>query len=257
MIALVDGRESDALPLDDHGLLLGDAVFETMRAYGGRVFALRDHMDRLARSAEWARIELPPIEEEIVTLGERVRDGAVRAFVFRKHRVVTAEMVAIDPAIYEKGVAVCVLPYAEFGTAESVHAKYARYLPRLLARKEAEAGGFGDALLTDASGRVVSAATGSVFAVVDGVLITSSVLEGITRAHVLRIAEDRGIEHARRPIEPRDLARATEMFITSSLREIVPISKVGDRTLGPPGETTKALLRAYRDRVDLDTRALR
>ncbi|HEY2367890.1 MAG TPA: aminotransferase class IV, partial [Polyangiaceae bacterium] len=184
-------------------------------------------------------------------------DGAVRAFVFRKHRVVTAEPLAIDPAIYERGIAVCVLPHDEFGTPESAHAKYARYLPRLLARREAEASGCDDALLTDRQGRIVSGATGSIFAVVDGVLVTSSVLEGITRAHVVAIARERGIEHVLRPIEPRDVAHATEMFVTSSLREIVPITRVGDKTLGPPGETTRALLRAYRDRVDLDTRALR
>ena len=257
MIALVDGRESDALSLDDPGVLLGDAVFETMRAYGGRVFALREHIERLARSAEWARIELPPIEEEIATIARRVGDGAVRAFVFRKHRVVTGEALAIDPAIYERGIGVCLLPHDDFGTAESAHAKYARYLPRLLARREAEAQGCDDALLTDRQGRVTSAATGSIFAVVDGVLVTSSVLEGITRAHVLRIAHEMETSCVLRPIEPRDLARATEMFVTSSLREIVPIARVGDKTLGPPGETTKALLRAYRDRVDLDTRALR
>jgi branched-chain amino acid aminotransferase len=257
MIALVDGRESDALPLDDHGVLLGDAVFETMRAYGGRVFALGEHMDRLGRSMQWARIEAPAIEEEITSIARRIGDGAVRAFVLRKHRVVTGEALAIDPAIYERGISVCVLPHDEFGTPESAHAKYARYLPRLLARKEAEASGCDDALLTDRQGRVMSAATGSVFAVVDGVLVTSSVLEGITRAHVLALARDRGIEHAPRPIERAEIARATEMFVTSSLREIVPIAKVGDKTLGPPGETTRALLRAYRDRVDLDTRALR
>jgi branched-chain amino acid aminotransferase len=257
VIALVDGRESSSLPLDDTGLLLGDAVFETMRAYGGRVFALGDHMQRLARSAEWARIELPPIDDEVTAIGKRIGDGAVRAFVFRKHRVVTAEPLAIDPAIYERGITVCLLPHDELGTAESAHAKYARYLPRLLARKEAAAQGCDDALLTDRQGRILSAATGSVFAVVDGVVITSSVLEGITRAHVLDIASARKLEHVRRPIEARDVAHATEMFTTSSLREIVPIAQVGDKTLGPPGETTRLLLRAYRDRVDLDARALR
>jgi branched-chain amino acid aminotransferase len=229
-----------------------------MRAYRGHVFASNEHMERLARSAEWARIDLPPpIEEDITKLASRIGDGAVRAFVFRKHRVVTAEPLAIDPAIYERGISVCLLPDAEFGTPESAHAKYARYLPRLVARKEAEAQACEDALLTDRQGRIVSAATGSVFAVVDGVLVTSSVLEGITRAHVLAIARERKIEHVLRPIEPRDVARATEMFVTSSLREIVPIAQVGEKTLGPPGETTRALLRAYRDRVDLDARTLR
>lgn len=256
-VALVDGRESDALPLDDRGLLLGDAVFETMRAYGGVVFALDEHIERLARSAEWAQIEMPNVKDEIAAVAKRIGDGAVRAFVFRKHRVVTAEPLSIDPAIHEHGVAACILPYEGFGTAESPHAKYARYLPRLLARREAVTQGCEEALLVDASGRIVSAATGSVFAVVDGVLVTSSVLEGITRGHVVSVARELGVDAVLRPIEQRDVLRATEMFVTSSLREIVPIARLNDRVLGPPGEMTRKLLRAYRDRVDLDTRALR
>ncbi len=257
MIALVDGREASALPLGDHGLLLGDAVFETMRAYGGVVFALDDHTKRLARSAEWARIELSNVKDEIATVAKRLGDGAVRAFVFRNHRVVTGEPLAIAPSIYERGISMCVLPHDEFGTPESAHAKYARYLPRLLARKEAEARACDDALLADARGRILSAATGSVFAVAHGVLVTSSILEGITRRRVLQEARDMQMDVVLRPIEPADVEEATEMFVTSSLREIVPIAKVGDRALGPPGEKTRALLRAYRDRVDLDTRALR
>ncbi|HEY2369709.1 MAG TPA: aminotransferase class IV [Polyangiaceae bacterium] len=257
LIALVDGREASALPLDDHGVLLGDAVFETMRAYGGVVFALGDHMERLARSAAWARIALPNVEDEIASVAKRLGDGAVRAFVLRNHRVVTAEPLAIDPSIYERGVSACILPHDDFGTPESAHAKYARYLPRLLARKEAERLGCQDALLADASGRIVSAATGSVFAVTRGVLVTSSILEGITRRRVLQEARDMGMDCVLRPIEPADVEHATEMFVTSSLREIVPLARVGDKTLGPPGETTRALLRAYRDRVDLDARALR
>ncbi len=249
MIALLNGVEAHALPLDDPGLLLGDAVFETMRAYSGRPFALGEHLARLARSAEWACMPMPAaLEAEITTVAKRVEgDAAVRAFVFRKHRLVTAEPLKID-VDYDRGGSACVLPNAEYGTPESAHAKYARYLPRLLARDEAKKRGFGDALLADAEGRILSAATGSVFAFVEGTLVTSSILEGITRANVLRLARDRRIDCTLRPIEARDLERATEVFVTSSLREVVPIVRVGERTIGDgsPGKTTRVLHDALR-----------
>ncbi len=252
-LALLDGAAADSLPLDDPGLLLGDAVFETMRAYSGRTFALGDHLARLARSAAWARMSMPAsLEEEITSVAAKLGgDAAVRAFVFRSHRLVTAESLVLDANDYTRGVSACVLPSAELGTAESPHAKYARYLPRLLARKEAKSRGFDDALLADESGRIVSAATGSVFALVGDVLVTSSVLEGITRAHVVRLARDRAMDHALRPIEASDLERATEMFITSSLRELVPIVRVGDRVIGDgaPGKTTRDLHEALRERA--------
>jgi branched-chain amino acid aminotransferase len=248
VIAVLDGRDAVALPLGDPGVLLGDAVFETMRSYGGRVFSLEAHLTRLERSATWARITTEALPDEIASLAKRIEgDAAVRVFLFRGHRLVTAEPLSIDPAIYE-GVTACVLPNAEFGTPESAHAKYARYLPRLLARQEASARGCGEALLADDAGRIVSAATGSVFALVDGVLVTSSILEGITRAHVLRIARDMWMDCVLRPIEARDVERATELFVTSSLREIVPVVRIGDRAIGTgaPGEKTRALHAAYR-----------
>jgi branched-chain amino acid aminotransferase len=249
-LALLDGAPADSLPLDDPGLLLGDAVFETMRAYAGRTFALADHLARLARSAAWARMAMPAeLEAEIASVAAKAGDAAVRAFVFRSHRLVTAEPLVLNADDYARGVAACVLPSADFGTAESPHAKYARYLPRLLARKEAKSRGFDDALLADEGGRIVSAATGSVFALVDDVLVTSSVLEGITRTHVVRLARERAITCALRPIEAHDLERATEVFVTSSLREIVPVVRVGDRVIGDgaPGKTTRELHAALRD----------
>jgi len=256
VIALLDGEPASALPLDARGVLLGDAVFETMRAYAGRPFALGEHLDRLERSAAWARIRpnapRETIARECAAAAEAVGDAAVRVFLLRGAqralRLVLAEPVVVDEALLARGASACVLPRVSFGTAEGAHAKYARYLPRLLARDEARARGCDDALLADESGRIVEAATGSVFAVVDGALVTSSILEGITRRHVLQLARDMQIDCVLRPIEARDVERASEMFVTSSLREILPVVRLDDRAVGQgtPGEKTRALQRAYR-----------
>jgi branched-chain amino acid aminotransferase len=184
---------------------------------------------------------------DFVLRGPRVH-GPLEAAPTR--RVVLAEPVAVDSSLYERGAVACVLPRATFGTDESAHAKYARYLPRLLARDQARARACDDALLADESGRIVEAATGSVFAVVDGALVTASILEGITRRHVLQLARDTGIDCVLRPIDSRDVERATEMFVTSSLREVVPIVRIDGRTIGQgtPGEKTRALHAALRER---------
>ncbi len=234
--ALLDGKPADALPLDP-GVLLGDSVFETMRAYAGKPFEEGAHLARLARSAKWARIDTPrdTLAEEASLAAKAIGNAAVRVFLFRSHRLVTAEPIDIDPKIYEQGIRVCVLPDADYGTPETAHAKYARYLPRLLARKEALERGFDDALLCDGEGRIVSAATASVFALIDGVLVSASVLDSITRGVVLRIAEGMNLTTASTPIH---LDRASEVFLASSLRELVPI--------GAAGKITRDLHAAYR-----------
>jgi branched-subunit amino acid aminotransferase/4-amino-4-deoxychorismate lyase len=267
--ALLDGEPVDveraALPLDSAGGLLGDSVFETMRAYAGRPFRLEGHLERLERSAEWARMRLGAPREAVAGECARVAaavagDSAVRVFVLRggrgpgalgdrpTRRLVFAEPVVVDRADYVRGVSACVLPAARFGTAEAPHAKYARYLPRLLARDEARTRGAGEALLADETGRIVEAATASVGCVVRGALVTSSVLPSITRDAVVELARERGIACADRPIEPGELAQASELFVASSLRELVPVVRVDGRAVGvgAPGEVTRALHAALR-----------
>jgi len=268
-VCLLDGErvpDAAAFPLQAPGILLGDAVFETIRAYDGRPFALTEHMQRLAHSAEWARLRAAvPWDTVACEVGDVAAtvsgDSAIRAFVIRgprlpdakladgaTHRLTFAEPLAVRHGDYERGISACVLADVEYGTREAAHAKYARYLPRLLARDEARVRGFDEALLADDSGRILSAATASVFALIDGALKTSSVLEGITRSIVVGLARSMSLSVLLGPIEHRDIDRAAEVFITSSLREIVPIVRVDDQIIGngKPGETTHALHSALR-----------
>jgi len=264
---LLDGTPSaDAGLLRSHGALLGDSVFETMRAYGGAPFAAREHMERLERSAAWARLTFGVTAETLASEARAVArsvegDSAVRVLVMRAsrpdgarlarvptRRLVFAEPLAIRSDDYARGISACVLPDALHGTLEAAHAKYARYLPRLLARDEARARSFDDALLADEAGNIISGSTASAFAVCPDGIITSTVLEGITRATVVGIARALGLPVSLRPIERGDIERATEVFLTSSLREIVPIVRVDDHVVGTgaPGRTTRDLHAALR-----------
>jgi branched-chain amino acid aminotransferase len=257
-VQLLDGEPlGDANPLLwETNALLGDAVFETMRSYGGRVLARGEHLARLARSAAWARLDPPSwidVEREIDIVARAMPDGAVRVFLIRARsgtgarRLVTAEPIELPDVLYA-GVTVCTLPEAGFGTPESPQAKYARYLPRMLARAEARERGFDDAFLVDAEKCVVSAATASVFVVVEGGLVTASSLEGITRALVVRLARERRVACEARRVTPSDLVAATEVFMTSSLREVVPVVRVDARPVGDgvPGKLTRELHVALR-----------
>jgi branched-chain amino acid aminotransferase len=223
-------------------------------------------VERLERSAVWARITVAIPTETLVREASKVArsvegDSAVRVLVMRAarvegvalaraptHRLVFAEPLTIRVDDYARGISACVLPDALHGTLEAAHAKYARYLPRLLARDEARARGFDDALLADESGTILSGSTASVFAVGSDGIITSTVLEGITRATVVGLARGLGLPVSLRPIERGDIERATEVFLTSSLREIVPVVRVDDHVVGTgaPGRTTRDLHAALR-----------
>jgi branched-chain amino acid aminotransferase len=253
VLRLVDGVAPTDAALWETNALLGDAVFETMRSYDGVVFLLEQHLARLEGSAQWAALaagaDLARISAEVQSLARSVQgDAAVRVFLVRRRRmgvmrVVQAEPLALDARPYVEGATACTLPEAPYGTLESSHAKYARYLPRLLAQNEARGRGCDEALLVDANRSVVSASMASAFALVDRTLVTSSVLEGITRAKVVELAADLGLACERRPIAIEEIRTASEVFTTSSLREIVPIVRIDDGTVGTakPGPITREL----------------
>ncbi len=253
----------------------GDGVFETLRAYDGRPFALGEHLARLGRSAEWARLALPSessVASEITRAAQSVDgDAAVRVFLSRgedaertasgvagaarslreapTHRLVTAEPIAFGREL-RSGSAILATGQA----TQPGHAgmKYMRYLPHLLAQDDARARGAEEALVCDRDGRIVEGATSNVFVVTAGALVTpaesSGILAGVTRGFVLRLAAEAGITTVQRPIEPTELERASELFITSSLREIFAVVRVGDRVIGDgaSGPITKRLHVSYR-----------
>jgi branched-chain amino acid aminotransferase len=235
-----------------------------LRAYDRRPFAVAEHLERLARSAEWARLPLPAPASTLAAEVERASsalagDAAVRVFLLRgegpslreasTHRMISAEPLALGRDL-RSGAAVLATA-GTFGPHGA--AKYMRYLPHLLAQDDARARGAEEALLCDAEGRIVEGATSNVFAVLGGELVTpaeaSGILAGITRGLVLRLAAEAGVRVAYRPLELDELERASELFITSSLREIFAIDRVARQSIGggAPGPVTRRLHEAYRE----------
>jgi branched-chain amino acid aminotransferase len=262
----------------DRGFLYGDAVFEVLRTYGGRPFALDEHLARLRRSAERVFIVLPVGEavlgrEVEAAVGAARRDAGGEAYVrivvtrgsgplsldpdtaSRPLRVILVEPVAPPPReAYARGIAVALVATrrAADDTAAS-GAKVTNYLANLLAVREARARGAVEALIVDARGHVVEGASSNVFVVHAGRIATppesAGILAGITRAHVLRAARELGVPVDERELSRADLTGADEVFVTSSIRELLSVVRVDDHAVGDgaPGPVARALHRRFRE----------
>jgi branched-chain amino acid aminotransferase len=280
-IVILNGQitppEAAAISVYDRGFLYGDSVFETIRTYGGKPFALGEHLARLQRSADRVFITLPAplatLEAEVLH-GLSVSDNAesfVRIMLTRgtgplgldpdlaekPNRVVLVEpFVPPAPECYAKGVDAIVVHAARATDATpAAGAKVANYLTSLLAIREARRKGAVEALIVDARGSVLEGTTSNVFLVKGGELVTPpdevGILAGITRAHVLRAASHIGVKTVLRDVREPELFAADELFISSTLREILPVVRLDGRTIanGVPGEVTKRLHEAFRKDV--------
>jgi len=277
----IDGRVVDRdearVSVFDRGFLYGDSVFEVFRTYGGVPFAEREHLERLRRSAERLMIPMPVSIETLSTEVRAVLDAAgegdwyVRVVVTRGTgpltydpttattplRVILVAPVSPPPAEhYERGVAVSLLRASRpTDDLRAWGAKASNYLANLLAVHEAKQKGAQEALLLGRSGQILEGASSNLFIVKDGKLFTPEpqpgILIGITRATILAAAAAEGIEVEETEVRPNDLYEADEAFLTSSIREVMPVVSADGRKIGAgvPGPLTKRLHRAYRQVV--------
>lgn len=258
----------------DRGFLYGDSAFEVMRTYAGRPFRGPEHLARLARSCRRLLIELPLTEAELGALVARTIAGAqlpecyVRVMVTRGEgtmgldlslanaaRVIVFALPlhTLPAAAYEQGVAVGLSRAARATDhTAAAGAKASNYLASLLALHEVKQRGCHEALIVGASGAVIEGATSNVFCVRAGELFTppldAGILAGITRQTVLELAARLGVPAHEAELMPDSLLHADEVFITSSVRELVPVVRVDDAVIGngAPGPTSRRLLAAYR-----------
>jgi branched-chain amino acid aminotransferase len=159
----------------------------------------------------------------------------------------------LPASAYEEGVAVgCSQAARATDGTRAQGAKTSNYLAAVLALHEVKQRGCHEALILSPAGEVIEGATSNVFIVRDGALFTppieAGILAGITRQTVLEIAAQQGLSVRETQLHPQDLYRATEVFITSSVREIVPVVRVDDVVIanGRPGALTQQLRAAYR-----------
>jgi branched-chain amino acid aminotransferase len=248
-LASVDGRIAPTaeatVPLRDDGLYRGDGVFEVIRLYAGRPFALRDHLDRLERSA--AAIELSveraSMESEIEALLAEVgsADGQLRLLVTRGGR-----RIAITEPLPDRGETVSVATVAYSPTVILTGVKSLSYAANMQATRLAKSQGAEEAVLVTPDGTVLEAPTAAIFWVSPrGGLRTpsleSGVLNSITRA---RIAAEMDVEEGAWPVA--DLRAAREAFLASTTREVQAVSSIDGTDLPEvPGERTTEAIEAF------------
>ena len=271
--------EDAVVPVTDRGFLYADGVFETLRVYAGRPFARDEHIARLARSAAALRIVLPISPSELA----RELDAAIQAAAEpeayvrimitrgvapetslaprRDHpatRVILVQAIRpLPPEMYSRGLRAITLGWGrsdDFG--QGGVAKLLSYVTSIVALDEARARGADEAIFVGPDDRVREATASNVF-VVDaaGRLVTPSegpgVLGGITRGQVLELACTLGLSCAIESVPRGTLAEAREVFLTSSVREVVSVVEIDGIMVGPgtPGETARAVHRALRFRA--------
>ena len=273
----IDGQVVDSaearVSVFDRGFLYGDSVFEVFRTYGGVPFAQREHLERLERSANRLMIPMPVSLETLSSEVGATLDAAgegewyVRVVITRGTgpltydpstateplRVIIAAPLSLPPADhYERGIAVMLLHASRPTDDERASgAKASNYLANLLAVHEAKQKGAQEALVLGRRGQILEGASSNLFIVTEGKVLTPEpqpgILVGITRATVLAAARAQGIEAAETEIRPEDLYGADEAFITSSIREVMPVVAADGRTIGSgaPGPVTKRLHEGY------------
>ncbi|HEX5398431.1 MAG TPA: branched-chain-amino-acid transaminase [Verrucomicrobiae bacterium] len=278
MKIFIDGKyrsERDAkISVFDHGLLYGDGVFEGIRAYHGRVFKLKEHIDRLFYSAKALLLEIPMSHAQLMKATvetcrvNKIRDGYIRLLVTRgvgtlglspsrckrPSIIIIADKIQLyPPEYYERGLDLITVP-----TTRNLHSalnpaiKSLNYLNNILAKIEANNAGVEEAVMLNAEGYVAECTGDNVFIVKDRVLSTpplsAGALYGITRQTVIELAEAAGLKVAEPNLTRYDLFNADECFITGTAAEIVPVVKIDGRVIGngKPGAITRRLEEEYR-----------
>lgn len=262
----------------DHGLLYGDGVFEGIRAYSGKVFRLAEHLNRLFASAEAIRLKIPytaqqlddAIYETIEANGQS--DAYIRLVVTRgpgdlgldankspKAMVlIITDKIALYPReMYENGMSVITAKTLRTPPRSlNPQVKSMNYLNNILAKIEATDAGVSEAIMLNYEGFVAECTGDNIFIVADGKLLTPSVdsgiLEGITRASVIELAAEEGIELQEVKLRLDDVYQADECFLTGTAAEIVPVMKVDDRIIGSgqPGPITVRLTDLFHQKVN-------
>src|ERR1039457_3709235 len=274
----LDGKycsERDAkVSVFDHGLLYGDGIFEGIRAYNGRVFKLKEHIDRLFYSAKSILLQIPMAHQEIMDAivetcrRNRIRDGYIRLVVTRgpgtlglnpnrcksPSVIIIAGKIQLYPAgLYQRGMEIVTVP-----TTRNLHSalnpaiKSLNYLNNILAKIEANNAGCEEAVMLNAEGFVAECTGDNLFIVKNRALFTpplsAGALYGITRQTVIELAEAAALKVSEPNLTRYDLFNAEEFFLTGTGAELIPVVKIDGRVIGTgkPGPITRRLEEDYR-----------
>ncbi len=255
---LVPWREAN-LHVLTHAMHYASSVFEGERAYGGHIFKLREHTDRLIKSAEILGFKIPYTADQIdaacneTLKASGLKDAYVRPVAWRG-----SEMMGVAAQASKIHLAIAVWEWPAYFTPEAkmkgirlAWAKYRRpdpltaptaskaaglYMICTISKHEAEAAGYNDALMLDYRGQIAEATGANVFLVQNGEIHTPKpdcFLDGITRRTIIGLARARQIKVVERAIMPEELAKTQEVFLTGTAAEVTPVSEIGEYKFTP------------------------
>lgn len=279
-IVHVNGAPADpAAPLlspFDRGFTLADGLFETLRCYGGVPFRLARHLERLRAGGEALELRIPASLEQTIAAGldaalaVGMMDAVLRVTVSRgagapgltpppdAEPTVVVSLTPLphfDPALYTEGLSAHVATGRRNERSQTAGLKTLAYTDAVAALAEARRAGCDEALFLDTAEHVSEATASNVFLMRHGTLVTPppscGALAGVTRATVLELVAGTVLPHEERTVTLDELHHASEAFLTSSVRELVPLVAVAGRPIGDgaPGPVTRRLLSEYGELV--------
>ena len=268
-------EKNSKISVFDHGLLYGDGVFEGIRAYHGRVFKLKEHIDRLFYSAKAILLNIPMSKQQLMDATvetcrkNNLNDGYVRLVVTRgagtlglnpnrcsnPQVIIIADTIQLYPAsLYKKGMEiVTVATTRNHHNAVNPTIKSLNYLNNILAKIEANTAGYEEAIMLNSEGYVAECTGDNLFIIKDNQMFTPSLssgaLHGITRQTSIDLVGELGVSTSEPNLTRYDLYNADECFLTGTGAEIVPVVKIDERKIGngKPGKITKKLVKAYQE----------
>ncbi|MEM3442284.1 MAG: branched-chain-amino-acid transaminase [Candidatus Bathyarchaeia archaeon] len=277
LLIYIDGeyypKSQAKISVYDHGLLYGDGVFEGIRAYDGIVFKLKEHIDRLYRSAHTIMLQIPMTKEQMIKIvletlrKNNLKDAYIRLVVTRgvgdlgldprkcskPTIIVIADTIKLHKTeAKEKGVTAMLSWVKRDPVDATTHEiKSLNYLNSILAKIEANINNVDEAICLDRNGFVCEGVAENIFIVKGGKIFTppsySGALPGITAEAVIKLARKLGYEVYEKNITPYELFNADEVFFTGTAAEIVPVREINKRVIGDgkPGPVTKKLMEEF------------
>jgi len=271
------GRADARVSVFDHGFLYGDGIFEGIRVYHGKVFKLREHIDRLYQSAKALLLKIPMDSEameravlDTVQLN-RKKNGYIRLIVTRGEGllgiepssckkpsviIIVSDIQLYPEEYYKKGIAIITSSSRRIPPdCLDPRIKSLNYLNNIMAKLEARQAGCLEAVILNKDGFVAECTGDNIFIVKEEGLLTPApyhgALDGITRQTVIELAETLGIKTQETSLTRYDLYNADESFMTGTGAEIIPVIKIDGREIsgGLPGVVTKKLIKSFQKSV--------
>lgn len=273
-------KEKAVISVFDHGLLYGDGVFEGIRSYNGLIFRLKEHIDRLYRSAEAIQLKIPMTKDNmkkaiVKTLKANKLKGAYIRLVVtrgpgdlgldpRKCKsstifIITDKIALYPEKFYRNGLEIVTAKTRRnLTTALNPKIKSLNYLNNILAKIDAIKAGTEEAIMLSYNDYVAECTGDNIFMVKDGNLLTPptdvGVLEGITRDAVLEVARSVNVYCEEKMLKLEDLYNADEVFLTGTAAEIIPVTAIDKKQIGAgkPGPVTMRLLDEFKKMTKTD-----